>query len=166
MLYVVRLNLIVVLDFLFLNHREFGIINFVWSIIVCFNNRTKSFRQISYDATCTKLGMFNLYAPAWGGVYDSDIRLWAPLGHLLFTLYMRTYVLPFFYAILGFSSSHRQQGSLKQYILNTIWSLWIWLCGQDGIICPRNWRRFTQRMRVDEIIGQGSRNIGGVLDDF
>ena len=67
---------------------------------------TKSLAGISYDATCTKVGMFDLYAPAGGGVFDSDIRHPAHLGHILFTLYIRTYVLSFGYAILGFSSSH------------------------------------------------------------
>ena len=36
---------------------------------------TKSLARISYDATCTKLHMFDLYAPASGGVSDSYIRL-------------------------------------------------------------------------------------------
>ena len=40
--------------------------------------------------------------------FDSDIRLPAHLGYLLFTLYIRIYVLSFGYAILGFSSSHHQ----------------------------------------------------------
>ena len=68
----------------------------------------KSLAEISYDATCIKLGMFDLYAPAWGGVFDSDIGLSAHLGYLLFTLYIRTYVLSFGHAILVFFSSHRQ----------------------------------------------------------
>ena len=40
---------------------------------------------------------------------DSDIGLPTYLGHLLFTLYIRTYVLSFAYTILGLSSSHHQQ---------------------------------------------------------
>ena len=56
---------------------------------------TKILAWISYDATCTKLGMFDLYAPDWGRVFDSDMGLPAHLGNLLFTLYIRTYVLSF-----------------------------------------------------------------------
>ena len=44
MLFVVWQNLIAVLDFLFLNHHEFWIINFVWATIVCFNDCNKSLR--------------------------------------------------------------------------------------------------------------------------
>ena len=36
---------------------------------------TKILAGISYDTTCTKLGMFDLYAPTGGRVSDSDIRL-------------------------------------------------------------------------------------------
>ena len=58
-------------------------------------------------------------------------------------------------------------GYLKRHILDTTWSPRRWLCGQDGIIHPRYLRRLTQGMRCDEILGQGSRNIGeGVPDDF
>ena len=57
----------------------------------------------------TKLGMFDLYAPALEGVSNSDISLLAHLGHLVFTFYIRIYVLSFAYAILEFSCSHRQQ---------------------------------------------------------
>ena len=41
MLNVVRPNLIAVLDFCFLNHREFGIRNIVGPKTVCFNDYTK-----------------------------------------------------------------------------------------------------------------------------
>ena len=57
-------------------------------------------------------------------------------------------------------------GYLKRHISDTTWSLQKWLCDQDGIIHPRYLRRLTQGMRCDEILGQGSRNIEGVLDDF
>ena len=64
---------------------------------------TKSLAGISYDATCTKLGMFDLYAPVCGGVCDSGIGLSAHLSSLLiFTSYIRTSVLSFPYMILGF----------------------------------------------------------------
>ena len=43
-----------------------------------------------------------------GEVFDSDIKHPGHLGHLLFTPYIRTFALSFGYAILGFSSSHRQ----------------------------------------------------------
>ena len=36
-------------------------------------------------------------------------------------------------------------GYLKRHILDTTWSSWRWLCGQDGIIHPRYLRRLTQR---------------------
>ena len=73
----------------------------------------KSLAGISSDATCTKLGMLDLYASAWGGVSNSDIKLPAHLGHFLFALYIRNYVLSFGYAILGFSSSHCQHISIN-----------------------------------------------------
>ena len=58
-------------------------------------------------------------------------------------------------------------GYLKRHILDTTWSPRRWLCDQDGIIHPRYLRRLTQRMRCNEILGQGNRNIReGVLDDF
>ena len=58
-------------------------------------------------------------------------------------------------------------GYLKRHILDTTWSLWRWLCDQDGIIHPRYLRRLTQGMRCNEILGQGSRDIEErVLDDF
>ena len=55
---------------------------------------------------------------------------------------------------------------LKRHILDTTWSPRRWLCDQDGIIHPRYLRRLTQGMRCNEILGKGSRNIGGVPDDF
>ena len=58
-------------------------------------------------------------------------------------------------------------GSLKCHKLDTTWSSWRWLCDQDGIICPRYFRRLTQGMRCDKILVQGSGNIKeGVPDDF
>ena len=63
---------------------------------------TKSIAGISYDTTCTKLGMFDLYAPAWGRVSDSGIGLSAHLSSPLIFSYIRTYVLSFPYTILGF----------------------------------------------------------------
>ena len=57
-------------------------------------------------------------------------------------------------------------GYLKCHILDTTWRPRRWLCDQDGIICPQYLRRLTQGMRCDKILGQGSRNIGGVPDDF
>ena len=58
-------------------------------------------------------------------------------------------------------------GYLKRHILDTTWSPRRGLCDQDGIIHPRYLRRLTQRMRCDEILGQGSRNIEEeVLDNF
>ena len=57
-------------------------------------------------------------------------------------------------------------GSLKCHILDTTWSPWRWLCGQDGIVHPRYLRKLTQGMGCDVILGQGSKNIWGVLDDF
>ena len=57
-------------------------------------------------------------------------------------------------------------GYLKRHILDTTWSPRRWLCDQDGIIHPRYLRRLTQGMRCDEILGQGSRNIERVFDDF
>ena len=38
---------------------------------------------------------------------DSDIGLSTHLQHLIFTLYIRTYVLSFVYIIIKFSCSHR-----------------------------------------------------------
>ena len=55
---------------------------------------------------------------------------------------------------------------MDDHVLDTTWSPWRWLCDQDGIICPRYLRRLTHGMRYDEILGQDSRNIGGVPDDF
>ena len=43
---------------------------------------------------------------------DRDIGLLARLGHLLFTLYIRTYVLSFAYTILGVSFSHCQHDEI------------------------------------------------------
>ena len=45
MLSVVRPDLFTVLDFISLNHCEFGIIKIFLSTIVCFNDYTKSFCQ-------------------------------------------------------------------------------------------------------------------------
>ena len=63
---------------------------------------TNSLIEISYNATCTKLDIFYFYAPARGGVFDSCIELSAHLGPLIFTSYVRTFVLFFPYTILGF----------------------------------------------------------------
>ena len=63
---------------------------------------TKSLAKISYDTTCTKLGMFDLYAPACGGVSDSGIGLSAHLSSPLIFSYIRTYVLSFLHTILVF----------------------------------------------------------------
>ena len=53
-------------------------------------------------------------------------------------------------------------GYIKCHIIDITW-----LCDQDGIICPWYLRRLTQGMRCNEILGQGSRNIGeGDPDDF
>ena len=54
----------------------------------------------------------------------------------------------------------------KCHILDITWSLWRWLCGHDEIFYPHYVRRLTQGIRCNEILGQGSGNIGGVLDDF
>ena len=59
------------------------------------------------------------------------------------------------------------RGYLKCHILDTTWSQQRWLCDQDEIIRPRYLRILTQGMRCDEILGQGSGNIGErVPDDF
>ena len=55
---------------------------------------------------------------------------------------------------------------LKRHILDTTWSPRRWLYDQDEIIHPRYLRRLTQGMRCNEILGQSSRNIGWVLDNF
>ena len=68
---------------------------------------TKSLAGIS--STSIKLDMFDLYALASGRVSNNNIGLSAHLGHLLFNLYIRTYVLSFGYTILGLSYSRRQQ---------------------------------------------------------
>ena len=57
--------------------------------------------------------------------------------------------------------------SIKCCILDTTWSPRGWLCGQHEIVHPRYLRRLTQAIRVNEILGQGSRNIKeGVPHDF
>ena len=63
---------------------------------------TKSLVRISYDAICSKLGMFDIYSLASGGVSSSDIGLQAHLGHLIFILNIRTYLFSFVYASIGF----------------------------------------------------------------
>ena len=56
--------------------------------------------------------------------------------------------------------------SLKCQILDMAWSPQRWFSGQDEIIRPWYLRGSTQGMRCDRILGQGSRNLRGVLDDF
>ena len=96
----------------------------------------KSLTGISYDATCIKLGMFDLYAPAWGGMSDSGIRLSAYLScPLIFTSYIKTSVLTFLYMILGFLHLIVNKDIVKeqQYKVFKIWfEDWVqeWLeCG-------------------------------------
>ena len=55
----------------------------------------KSLARISYDVTSIKLCIFDLYALAWGGVFDTGIELLANLGPLIFTSYPRAYVISF-----------------------------------------------------------------------
>ena len=79
----------------------------------------KSLARILYDATCTKLGMFDLYAPAWGGVFDSGIGLSAHLSSpFIFTSYIRTFVLSFPYTILGFLCLIVNRSKMKSPIKN------------------------------------------------
>ena len=40
----------------------------------------KGLAMISCNATCTKLSMFDLYALAWGRMFDGGIKLLAHLG--------------------------------------------------------------------------------------
>ena len=58
--------------------------NFMFKVISTFHVTTshqlidvfmKSLARISYEATCTKPGIFYLYAPTWGGGSNSDIEL-------------------------------------------------------------------------------------------
>ena len=60
---------------------------------------TNSLPGISYDVMYTKLGMFDLYGPTWG---YRTLGLSTHLGYFTFIFYIRTYALPFLYAILGF----------------------------------------------------------------
>ena len=56
--------------------------------------------------------------------------------------------------------------SLKHHLLDMTLSPQRWLCGQDWIICPQYLRMSTQRMRCDEILSKGGRNLIGVSSDF
>ena len=62
----------------------------------------KSLGGISYNVMYTKKGMFDLYALAWGEVFNTGIGLSAHLWPFIFNSYIRTYVLSFPHEILGF----------------------------------------------------------------
>ena len=57
MFFVVRPDLFAVLDFIFLNHCEFGIVKFFEPTIVCFNDRTKSYHK-PLTSSCAKMNFF------------------------------------------------------------------------------------------------------------